>query len=82
MILQIDFEESESVLNVDFGEIQQIGTPVPAYDGPYVVTPTMEGSSLATEGKKMEADVTIHPIPFFNVSNTAGGSTVYIANQI
>ena len=48
------------------------------YEGPYEVRPTPAGQTLATEGKTMKDDVTIEPIPYFVVSNEAGGETVYI----
>lgn len=52
------------------------------YAGDTAVTPTVEGSTMPTKGKYMAQDVTINPIPFYNVSNTAGGTTVYIAKEI
>lgn len=46
------------------------GTPVvkeyidaPAYTGAYTVTPTQSTQTLATEGKRMTADVVVNPIP-------------------
>lgn len=54
-------------------------TPVPSYDGAYLVTPLpYQEQTLNTNGKQMLADVTVHQIPFFSVSNPADGRTVYI----
>lgn len=52
------------------------------YDGEYEVTPQTNGQTLETAGKRMAEDVQINAIPFFDVSNTAGGSTVYIGSEI
>lgn len=52
------------------------------YDGDYEVTPTVEGMELNTKDRYMVDDVKINAIPFFEVSNTSGGNTVYIAGEI
>lgn len=58
------------------------GNKVAPYEGDYEVTPQVEGQELKTKHLYMTEDVTIHAIPFFEVSNTSGGNTVYIANEI
>ena len=52
------------------------------YDGPYVVTPTVDKQALYTQYKHMTNDITVNAIPYFNVSNTSGGSTVYIGSEV
>lgn len=52
------------------------------YEGAYEVTPTVEGFTLPTAKKVMNEDLTVKEIPFFNVGNTSGGSTVYIGAEI
>ena len=52
------------------------------YDGAYEVTPKVEEQSLLTKDKHMTDDVTVKAIPYFNVSNESGGSTVYIGNEV
>lgn len=52
------------------------------YDGPYEITPKVESQTMATKGKSMAENVTIKSIPYFDVSNNAGGSTVYIGNEV
>lgn len=52
------------------------------YDGDYEVIPTVEGVELNTKDKFMVDDVKIKAIPFYEVSNTSGGNTVYIAGKI
>lgn len=48
------------------------------YEGPYEVTPTLETQMLATRNKTMSDDVTVFEIPYAEVGNTAGGTTVTI----
>lgn len=53
------------------------GTP---YDGTYEIVPTASGQVMPTRSKTMSDDVTIHPIPYQETSNEAGGITVSIAS--
>ena len=57
-------------------------TNVTNYEGEYEVTPTVDGKILHTQHRYMREDVTIHAIPFFEVSNPSGGNTIYIAGEI
>ena len=52
------------------------------YDGPYEVTPDTLGRSLATEGRYMTENVSVKAIPYYETSNEAGGSTLYIASEV
>ena len=52
------------------------------YTGSYEVTPQVEAQRLETKGKIMREDVQIQKIPYYETSNTAGGSTVYIAKEL
>lgn len=45
------------------GSIVKEYIPVEPYDGEYEVTPSPQTVVLATEGKKMEHDVIVNPIP-------------------
>lgn len=81
---KVIFSESNQSLRVSFKEVQPIteyigGEP---YDGSYEVTPKVNAQEMQTEGKIMLHDVTIKSIPFYDVSNTSGGSTVYIADEV
>ena len=51
------------------------------YKGPYQVTPSVASTVLETTDKVLDDDVTVHPIPFFRVSNPAGGNTCYIGGN-
>ena len=50
------------------------------YTGPYEVTPKVESQSLSTEDKHMTHDVTINPIPYYEVSNQ-NGKTIIIGGN-
>ena len=49
------------------------------YSGKYEVTPTIDGEVLETANKMMIDDVTIHAIPYQDVTNPQGGRTITIA---
>ena len=80
----ISLQESNQKFDVSFGEIQYIALPETkaVYAGSYDVTPKIGEQVLATKKKYMKEDLTIHAIPCYDVSNSAGGSTVYIAEEL
>ena len=63
----------------------ELGRPVymggEPYEGPYDVTPKVTAQTLPTAKKLMREDVSVRAIPYFDVSNSAGGNTIYIANE-
>lgn len=91
MTLEIVFEQLPACLTVDlsdgdtfpvdFGEVIA-SADANWYTGAYAVTPSDTGTTLPTAQKRMEKDVTVHPIPYFCVSNSSGGDTVYIGGEI
>lgn len=50
------------------------------YSGPYAVTPKVESQSLSTADKHLSHDVTIEPIPYYEVSNQ-NGKTIIIGGN-
>lgn len=49
------------------------------YDGLYIVTPrAADETTLETSGKLMVDDVTVKQIPYYEMDNTSGGTTIYI----
>lgn len=52
------------------------------YEGEYEVTPLVTAQKLPTKKKVMIDDLTVKEIPFFDVSNNSGGTTVYIGEEI
>ena len=64
------------------GGIAQSGGSFPKYEGDYEVTPSMKNDiTLETAKKLMTDNVTVKKIPRYDVSNEAGGTTVYIATK-
>lgn len=71
-----------------FQEAQLVGSLATAYsagvsnyEGEYEVTPSVTAQTLPTKDKLMSDDLTIKAIPVYNVGNTSGGSTFYIATM-
>lgn len=58
-----------------------ITAEVEHYEGSYDVTPMVTQQVLPTKEKFMTDDVTVMAIPVFDVSNTSGGTTFYIATM-
>lgn len=48
------------------------------YKGSYDVTPKVDQQSLPTKEKLMAENIRIRAIPYYDVGNATGGSTVYI----
>lgn len=74
----LDFKLDAIDLDLKFDVVVGV-TDVTQYEGSYEVTPSVEAQSLPTAEKYMKKDVNVLAIPYFDVSNPAGGSTVYIA---
>lgn len=51
------------------------------YSGPYRVVPIGNEQKLYTSEKVMADDVTVESIPYFEVSNTSGGTTAIIGGN-
>lgn len=54
------------------------GERLPNYIGSYSVVPSSRPVTLPTKNKSMLDDVTIHKIPYAEVSNPSGGMTATI----
>ena len=81
--INVNFESTTDRFDLGFGEVQQVTIlDVEKYEGEYEVTPSMEAQTLATKEKYMREDVTINAVPIIRVSNTSGGTTVFIANEV
>ena len=58
---------------------EQVGGKI--YQGDYLITPKARTEqTLETAGKTMTEDVTVLPVPYYEVSNVSG-NTVYIAEE-
>ena len=74
--------ENEQRMPVDIGEGYGGAAYYPQYTGEYEVTPKVVAQSLKTAQKVLKKDVTINAIPYFDVSNPAGGQTIYIGSEV
>ena len=79
--MTVSFTESVQESDVDFGEVQIVNIGAEPYKGDYTVTPKVNAQTMLTRGKLMDDDVKISPIPYFDVGNASGGSTVYIGGE-
>lgn len=78
-LFDLDFvSERDTIMEADFGEIHEVGN-VELYEGPYEFTPNAKSEQIISTAKKyVENDITIEPIPYYEVSNTSDGLTVTI----
>lgn len=74
-----------TVTEKDEGKILQVeggkwaAKDLPTYDGEFLVTPSADSDqTLQTAGKYSKSNITVEKIPYSEVSNTAGGTTVII----
>lgn len=94
MIISVNNAQKQSIEIITRNAVEQkvnieqdvIIVPVyedaPPYEGEYKVTPKVSEQTLPTAKKLLSEDVTIKEIPYFEVSNTSGGNTVYIGNEV
>ena len=54
--------------------------PVESYKGDYTITPKIDSQTMKTKNKKMEDNVTVLAIPYYETSNLTG-KTVYIGGN-
>lgn len=82
MKTNVGFPSHQASFKVGFGEVHEVTKILDeVYEGEYEVTPKVEEQTLETKEKFMTDDVTVHAIPVFEVTNAAGGLTVYIAKE-
>lgn len=81
MIVNVAVIQQETV-NVQVDAVTRTSaSDIQVYDGPYEAIPKVESQTLHTDKKLMTDDVTVHGVPFYEVSNDQGGNTVYIAKE-
>lgn len=70
---------SASGLSTVSGTLDIFAGEIPSYDGSYDVTPLpFTEILLETASKRMERDVTVREIPYYETTNDSGGYTVNI----
>ncbi len=77
----VRLSESMSTFDADFGTISVLPS-TEVYSGPYEVTPAVISQTIETAEKTMKYDMQIKAIPYFDVGNASGGSTVYIGSEV
>lgn len=82
MIVKVSIIQQEPVTVQVDAVTRTSSSDVPVYDGPYEAIPKVEAQTLPTAKKLMTDDVTVHGVPIYEVSNTSGGNTVYIAKEL
>lgn len=84
MKFSVVFRKTEQSFPIKFENVQTatLREGVQYYEGEYVITPSVEGQVVPTADKFLKHDMTVEAIPFFNVSNPAGGNTIYIGNEV
>ena len=69
-------------IGMKIGQAVVVSVEREPYEGEYEVTPKISSQILPTAKKLMKDDVTIKSIPYFDVSNPAGGQTIYIGSEL
>ena len=82
--IPVKFAESGGTLHAKMGEIHTVTEYIGGekYTGEYEVTPKVEAQTMPTKDKVLIEDMTVNAIPYFDVSNSSGGSTVFIGNEV
>lgn len=74
---QVTEADDGRVLIVEDGK--WVCNDLPIYNGEYTVTPLADGEqTLLTKGKYNTRDITVEKIPYYEVSNDEGGTTINI----
>ena len=79
MNMKFEFMTSDQSFNVEFDSVIIMEyREFPYYEGNYEVTPDVLEQKLDTKQKIMKEDVVVKGIPYLEITNNAGGKTVYI----
>lgn len=60
--------------------IVSLSEPVEPYQGDYIITPQIRSQYMNTKNKKMEKNIRVLAIPYYETSNLTG-KTVYIGGE-
>lgn len=72
----------EDKMRVGFQQVQTITEVNNPYNGEYSIRPKMDEQILPTKGRVLFEDVVVQAVPVIRTSNTSGGTTIYIANEV
>ena len=73
---------NEDKMHVGFQQVQTITEPSNPYDGQYSIRPKINEQILPTKDRLLSENVVVQAIPVIRTSNTSGGITIYIANEV
>ena len=79
--LDVQMSKETGEMKADFAGYQQVNISDP-YTGSYEITPKVEAQTIPTAQKFMTSDMRIKEIPIYDVGNTSGGRTIYIAKEM
>ena len=84
MPMDVAFEENSKDFCACFSSDLEvtIAEDITPYVGDYAVTPKVTEQTLETENKRMAANLKVEKIPYVEVSNPSGGTTVYIGSEV
>lgn len=84
MRFEVKFNPSNQKIPVEFSHFQPVtlAPDVDFYEGSYEVIPKTSEQTLETKDKILTENIQICEIPYYDVANTAGGSTVYIGKEV
>ena len=84
MHLDAVFEESSRDFCACFSSDLRVtvATDIAPFVGDYIVTPKVIEQILEMENKRMAANLRIKKIPYVEVNNPSGGTTVYIGSEV
>ena len=84
MKIKVRFSNTTQRISPKMGEVHTVTKYLGGeeYDGAYEVTPKFKGQTMPTKDKVLREDMTIKAIPIYSVSNTSGGTTVFIGNEV
>ena len=79
-VISINVEDEKDTIEVGIGAPHS-GTDFPIYTGPTLVKPEpYYYQILETDKKALKENITVLPIPYFEMSNPSGGTTIYIGD--
>lgn len=82
--IPVRFHSNKQGFLTDFRGLQivQVKPGIEYFEGDYEITPAVDAQTFATAEKTMREDLQIKAIPFFEVGNNAGGTTIYIGSEV
>lgn len=78
---KFDFDNTNQGFNLGF-ELSIETSEIANYEGSYEIVPKVHDQIVETKNKYLKEDLTVVAIPYYDVSNTVGGTTVYIADIV